>query len=317
MSGGGSSGMVSNLIAQANQQGAFGSSASQPVQQPQMNWQTGQPVQQATKPAYQPTGPNTGWNTPMFETDPTKMSPTQKWWLGNEGTAATALENQKALEKFNASQVPIDRNKFTTTKTFTDSEGNAGEQSVFDQAGYDKAVADQKAQTYTPLTNQEALNQTLRNQIQAGMGNYSNMVNQANRFGVSQADIQRAIGPNTDLYTYMNRPDYQKFGNNGQYNPTIYQSNYQNYNTGNPMAISQYGQGMNPYSMNAMYAMNTPFNPYTNSYQQQTPFSYQQAQPNYGPSQAIVSRSAGMRGTPNVVARKAEGGIASLMDSVE
>lgn len=39
----------------------------------------------------------------------------------------------------------------------------------------------------------------------------------------------------------------------------------------------------------------------------------QQPQTNYGPSQQIVSRSAGLRGTPNVM-RRAEGGIASLMD---
>ena len=42
----------------------------------------------------------------------------------------------------------------------------------------------------------------------------------------------------------------------------------------------------------------------------------QQVQKNYGPSQAIVGRSSQMRGTPNVM-RRAEGGIASLMDDVE
>jgi len=42
----------------------------------------------------------------------------------------------------------------------------------------------------------------------------------------------------------------------------------------------------------------------------------QQAQPNYGPRQAIIGRSSQMRGTPNVM-RRAEGGIASLMDDVE
>ena len=77
------------------------------------------------------------------------------------------------------------------------------------------------------------------------------------------------------------------------------------------------GQG-NPYPQQQ-------FNPYTNQYQipfsyqqpqqqMQTPFSYQQpaAQPNYGPSQAIVGRSSQMRGTPNVM-RRAEGGITSLL----
>jgi len=62
-----------------------------------------------------------------------------------------------------------------------------------------------------------------------------------------------------------------------------------------------------------MPQMQTPFNPYTNSFQ--SPFSYQQQpQTNYGPQQAIVSRSASMRGTPNVMMRRAEGGIASLVN---
>ena len=62
-----------------------------------------------------------------------------------------------------------------------------------------------------------------------------------------------------------------------------------------------------------MPQMQTPFNPYTNSFQ--SPFAFaQQPQTNYGPAQQIVSRSASMRGTPNVMMRRAEGGIASLVD---
>lgn len=284
-------------------------------QQPQMNWQTGQPVAQPTAPANP-----TGWNRPTFTTDPTQMSPTQNWWTKTlPGASATLNMNLQNQAAFNTSQTPIDRNAFNKTRNITVGGGDGGDytttENYFDKAGYDAAVAAQKAQTYTPMTAQEALNQTLRNQIQAGMGNYRNMVDYANRTGISQSDIQQAIGGGNDVYTYMNRPNYQQYGANGQFNQPIYQSNYQNYNTGNPMAISQYGQGPDYYSMSLAQNMNTPFNPYTNSYQQQTPFSYQQAQPNYGPSQAIVSRSAGMRGTPNVVARRAEGGIASLMDS--
>jgi len=82
------------------------------------------------------------------------------------------------------------------------------------------------------------------------------------------------------------------------------------------------GQG-NPYPQQQ-------FNPYTNQYQtpfsyqqpqqqMQTPFSYQQPmaqRTSSGPSQAIVGRSSQMRGTPNVM-RRAEGGIASLLDNDE
>lgn len=103
-----------------------------------------------------------------------------------------------------------------------------------------------------------------------------------------------------------------------QFYQPAYQPQYQNYTMTNPLGVSQYGQsfggygggyygGMGGYGMQ----MQTPFNPYTNSFQ--SPFAFsQQPQTNYGPSQAIVSRSAGMRGTPNVM-RRAEGGIASLV----
>jgi hypothetical protein len=60
-----------------------------------------------------------------------------------------------------------------------------------------------------------------------------------------------------------------------------------------------------------MQQMQTPF-----SYQQPMQQPMQQARPNYGPSQAIVGRSSQMRGTPNVM-RRAEGGIASLLDNDE
>ena len=51
-----------------------------------------------------------------------------------------------------------------------------------------------------------------------------------------------------------------------------------------------------------------------------TPVTQQPTQPvaprSSGPTTPIVGRSSGFRGTPNVM-RRAEGGIASLMDDVE
>lgn len=105
---------------------------------------------------------------------------------------------------------------------------------------------------------------------------------------------------------------------------------------------ADFGRG---YAQQPMQQRQAPFNPYTNQYQtpfsyqqpqgeigdmefkperyqqrqqMQTPFSYQQpaAQPNYGPSQAIVGRSSQMGGAPNVM-RRAEGGITSLLDNYE
>ena len=354
MSGGG----LSNIASQVGQMGPSGGAA---------------PAAQPTP--YKFNQPNTGWNQQQFTIDPNKMSGTQNWWTNTEAGKAAG--------------------------------------------------------------GQEGLNKTLRTQIQAAMGNYGNMVDYANKTGISQQDIQNAIGGNTDMYTYMNRPNYQQFGTNGQFNQPIYRSNYQN--NANPLTafnVSTYGTtparsnasqwwqnqgatdqqymdrlrsqapsyqnmnigdlargmqqfGISPSDMQAAGSyggstyggfnpgfntpqMSAPFNPYTNSsgyggmggfmpqmqspfsfqqqynpYQMQTPFSYQPSyggDNNYGgdfgggfnmytpvtqqptqpiaprssgPSQAIVGRSSSLRGTPNVMARKAEGGIASLMDDVE
>jgi len=323
MSGGGINSMISQMGQPASSSGGFSNSGgSQQQAQPQMNWQTGQPVAQPAAPANP-----TGWNRPTFSADPNRMSLAQNTWLNSpDGATATAGVNARNLAAFNTTQTPIDRNTFNKTRNVTVGGGDGGDytttENYFDQAGYDQALAAQKSNTYTPLSNQDAFNQALRENIQAGMGNYGKMVQNANEYGTSMADVQRAIGPNTDVYTYMNRPNYQQYSPaNNQFNPTIYQSNYQDYNTGNRMGVSQYGQGTsNPYGIGLDLA-STPFNPYSNGYQT-TPFTAPQAQTyypsvpqsNYGPSRAIVGRSAGMRGTPNVVARKAEGGIASLMD---
>ena len=106
------------------------------------------------------------------------------------------------------------------------------------------------------------------------------------------------------------------------------------------------GYGGGGYGNQFMPQMQTPFSYQPVQQQMQTPFSYPQ-QPSYagygggydnsasfaanspqpmvaspapntssGPSQAIVGRSSQMRGTPNVM-RRADGGIASLMDDEE
>lgn len=114
----------------------------------------------------------------------------------------------------------------------------------------------------------------------------------------------------------MTSPTGRPMAGSDQFFQPVYQPQYQDYNMGNRMGVSQFGQGMggfNPYAMQ----MQTPFNPYTNSFQpqmgmgMQTPFSSGMSQPR---PQPIVSRSAQVRGTPNVMMRRAEGGIASLVD---
>lgn len=114
----------------------------------------------------------------------------------------------------------------------------------------------------------------------------------------------------------MQSPTGRPMIGSAQFYQPVYQPQYQDYNMGNRMGVSQFGQGMggfNPYAMQ----MQTPFNPYTNSFQpqmgmgMQTPFSSGMSRPRQQP---IVTRSAQVRGTPNVMMRRAEGGIASLVD---
>ena len=128
----------------------------------------------------------------------------------------------------------------------------------------------------------------------------------------------------------MTSPTGRPLAGSAQFYQPVFQPQYQNYNMGNPMSVSQYGQmgNFNPFMMQGR------FNPYTNTMQSpfsfqsqpqpqmsmgmQTPFSSGMSRPapqrvSSGPAQAIVSRSAGLRGTPNVM-RRAEGGITSLMD---
>lgn len=107
-------------------------------------------------------------------------------------------------------------------------------------------------------------------------------------------------------------PPFRPMSGADQFYQPVYQPQYQDYNVGNRMGVSQFGQGMggfNPYAMQ----MQTPFNPYTNSFQSQMGMGMQSPFRSSGPARPIVTRSAQARGTPNVMMRRAEGGIASLV----
>jgi len=140
--------------------------------------------------------------------------------------------------------------------------------------------------------------------------------------GINRTDIQ-SFGGYNNYGPQMTMPSMQAqaqqpfnpYSNNSGFNGQLMTAGYGGF--GSPMG------GLSPYVTNPMYQMQSPFSyqPQYNSYQMQSPFSYQQPAPmpqrtSSGPSQAIVGRSSQMRGTPNVM-RRAEGGIASLMDDVE
>jgi hypothetical protein len=162
----------------------------------------------------------------------------------------------------------------------------------------------------------------------------------ASASGMSRGNINSAIGnyfqqnPNSAMgdtlnamrNSGINRTDIQAFGGFNNYGPQ--------------MSTPQAQQPFNPYTNSFggfgggfMPQMQTPFRQPMQQFQpqfmpqmqqfqpqmgmgMQTPFSSGMSQPprtSSGPAQAIVGRSSQMRGTPNVM-RRAEGGIASLMD---
>lgn len=151
-----------------------------------------------------------------------------------------------------------------------------------------------------PLTGQQ-----YNQRLMQGQTNEQIRASQAGLFGNSgPSDAQF-----NDIVTQagMQSPTGRPMIGSAQFYQPVYQPQYQDYNMGNPMSVSQYGQGFggfNPYAMQ----MQTPFMQQAAPMPQMSPFR------SSGPSQPIVTRSAGVRGTPNVMMRRAEGGIASLMD---
>ena len=142
--------------------------------------------------------------------------------------------------------------------------------------------------------------------------NYANQRFQQQSNYYDQGNQQSYQQPQSIEYPYQ-RPQQQP------YNPFSYRQPppQQQYNP-----YQQYEQSLgsyNPYQQQEQY---NPFS-YQQPQQQYNPFSYQQQDNLYqqpqpivptssGPSQAIYGRSAGARGTPNVM-RRAEGGIAEIL----
>lgn len=173
----------------------------------------------------------------------------------------------------------------------------------------------------TPMTARSLVDSAYAGIGRYGSGNETNQIDPGGRQYWENRLASGSLNPQSLFDQFSGAVNQARQNPNdryGQYyqNQTGYGGGYQGYMP----------QMQSPFSyQQPMQQRQAPFNPYTNQYQtpfsyqqpqqqMQTPFSYQQpaAQPNYGPSQAIVGRSSQMRGTPNVM-RRAEGGIASLL----
>jgi hypothetical protein len=200
----------------------------------------------------------------------------------------------------------------------------------------------------TPMTARSLVDSAYAGIGRYGSGNETNQVDPGGRQYWESQLASGSLNPQSLFSQFSNAVNQarQTPGDRyGQYyqNQTGYGGGYQGYmpQMQSPFSYQQPAQQMNwqtgQMTQPAQPQMQTPFSYQQPQYQQQqiqTPFSYQQpqqqyqqyqqyqqpqqpmAQTNYGPSQAIVGRSSQMRGTPNVM-RRAEGGIASLMDNDE
>jgi hypothetical protein len=171
---------------------------------------------------------------------------------------------------------------------------------------------------------QQVVNNAISNYFQQNPNSDINSTLAAMRgVGINRTDIQAAGGYNNygpqmsmpSMQTQAQQP-FNPYSNNSGFNGQLMTAGYGGF--GSPMG------GLSPYATNPFSYQQQSYQQQYNPYQMQSPFSFQQpmqqAQPviprSSGPSQAIVGRSSQMRGTPNVM-RRAEGGIASLMDDVE
>ena len=165
----------------------------------------------------------------------------------------------------------------------------------------------------TPMTARSLVDSAYAGVGRYGSGNETNQVDPGGRQYWENRLASGSLNPQS-LFDQFNGVINQT-----RQNPNDRYGQYYQNQTG--YSGSDFGRG---YAQQSMPQMQTPFNPYTNQYQ--SPFSYQQPMQQYqqpvaqrmssGPSQAIVGRSSQMRGTPNVM-RRAEGGIASLLDNDE
>jgi hypothetical protein len=119
---------------------------------------------------------------------------------------------------------------------------------------------------------------------QLGMGQNDAQIRASVEGNTQFGGPQSNVDWNTLIQTAaMNNPTGRPMAGSGQFYQPVYQQQYQNYNTGNPMGISQYGQQpsgglpqmQTPFSMfggqmmgggYGQFGDNNPYNPFTNSF---------------------------------------------------
>lgn len=204
--------------------------------------------------------------------------------------------------------------------------GNSFRPSALDYSRpiYDPNYADnitgyqQSSQFFQPIYQSQPTNYTTTNPL--GVSQYGTPMTARSLVDSAYAGVGRyGSGDQTNQVDPGGRQYWENSLNSGNLNPQEFFNSFSgavNQTRQDPNdRYGQYYQNQAGYGggyQGYMPPMQTPF-----SYQQPMQQPMQQAQrTSSGPSQAIVGRSSQMRGTPNVM-RRAEGGIASLLDNDE
>lgn len=285
-----------------------------PAQMAEATGQTAQSIQQR----YNTAAPSGAYYTSTLpEQAPTKTYSAQEinnWLQSNQGASDAAIA--QAMDKFGVTPAQMAAATGLTAEQVQQRYNAAAPSGAYFVQPPPVKPAVVKPTTLPPLTNpfSFANNRPAPGSSQfyqpAYQPQYQNYANPYTAFGVS---------------TYGTQPMMSNaLQTSGQQNVTNSVNSWLQQNPGadmNTMLNAMRGVGMNAYDVQAAGGYGN-YAPQSSVFgqpmqggmpQMSNPYSVQQPQTNYGPSRAIVSRSASMRGTPSVMARRAEGGIASLV----
>jgi hypothetical protein len=253
--------------------------------------------------------PLTAFNTSTYGTTPARSNASQ-WWQGQGATDQQYMDRLRSqaptAQNMNIGELAQNMQQFGISPSDMQAAGSYGGSTYggFNPGGYTPQA--QTQQPFNPYTNSSSYGG-----FGGGYGGFGQQMQTP--FSFQQPSYQ---GPFTS-YSPMSNP----YSPQQSYQPSYQQQSYQ---PQTPFSYQQ-PQQYNPYQMQS------PFSYQQQSYQPSYQSSYDDPSYNYqqpttppppptrtssGPTTPIVGRSAGFRGTPNVM-RRAEGGIASLMDDVE
>ena len=288
------------------------------VQNAAMTSPTGRPMagsDQFFQPVYQSSyqnyaNPLTAFNTSTYGTTPARSNASQ-WWQGQGATDQQYMNQLRSqapmAQNMNINQLAQNMQQYGISPSDMQAASSYGGSTY---GGFNPGTSTTQAQQpFNPYTNSSM-----------GYGGYggqsSFMPQMQNPFMQPQQNMSQYM-PQQNMSQYMPQQQYSQpaVSYPPMSNPFMPQSSSYNYQQ------PQY----NPYQMQSPFSSQQPsYGGYSNyggdfggGVNMYTPVTQQPTQPvaprSSGPTTPIVGRSAGFRGTPNVM-RRAEGGIIDLMD---